>query len=275
MTAPPRLHTIYRSSPVESRKNRPPFYSKDLALRSFLEALSGIPEHDRLFVNDGQLPEPRNTLTREAGEIVQLDGVGNCRSYRACVSLAEIRPWRDDDWVYIVEDDYLHEPGAIRALIGAAAAIPHASYLTVYDHPDYYRLRRHRAFMAVARQSYRVDATEWRQVRSTCLTYAARVGALRRDAWLHYLCSRTAGAPSDYAIWATLTGWGVSFALPRILKPPSRPNSRRVARAWLRPSEHPPKVTICAARPGLATHLEEGMLGPDRDWAAIAAGFLE
>ena len=41
------------------------------------------------------------------------------------------------EWVYLVEDDYLHLPESKARLVQAAEA-GIADYLTLYDHPDKY-----------------------------------------------------------------------------------------------------------------------------------------
>ena len=268
-----RLHTVYRSAPGENRKNRPPFYSKEVALRSFVAAIDELPEGERIFVNDGDLPDPRRSLMESnATEMIQLDGVGNARSYRACVALTDARSWSDDDIVYFAEDDYLYAPGAFRRLAEAVEQIRDGAYFTLYDHPDYYSMRAHRTFSRIRRHpEHALADVSWRQVRSTCLTYAARVGAIRRDSWVHYLCSRDR-TPLDYPIWSIVEGAG-GFIVPRLLKPAPRPDELGILRRHIGRLVygHWPRNPLYACRPGLATHLETTGLSPGRDWAGVAA----
>lgn len=91
-----RYHLVCRSSPGENRKGRPWFYSKAGALASPLNAATELPPGDRIFVNDGEMPEPRASRIAAAGEVIEL-GLGNARSYRACIALVDSRVWDDDD----------------------------------------------------------------------------------------------------------------------------------------------------------------------------------
>jgi hypothetical protein len=269
-----RFHLVYRSSPGESMsKQRPTFYSKDLALASCLVASSVLPAGDRVFVCDGQLPEPRASQVAGAGEVLQLKGVGNARSYRACLGLVDTRTWDDEDVVYFAEDDYLYTPDAFVRLVDAVEALPEAMYFTLYDHPDYYRMRLHRIFMARHCSRRQVGRVSWRDVRSTTLTYGARVGALRADSWIHYLCSR-ASTPGDFAIFSIVEGAG-GCILPRLLKASVRPDERSLVRKHLRRLllRDLERHRLYALRPAAATHMETGMLAPNVDWAAVAASY--
>lgn len=266
----PRFHIIYRSSPGENQKGRPSFYSKELALSSFLSALEHAPAGDRIFVNDGALTDARADQMRTAGRVVQLPAVGNCRSYRACIGLVETADWADDDLVYMVEDDYLHLPHSLTSLVNVASALRDVDYFTLYNHPDYYALARHRSYMMLRRGRSVVDEVEWRSVRSTCLTYGARVGALRQDSWVHYLCSRPGAGPQDDAMWAIVTGAGPSLILPRLLNVGGRPDVLVVANRWARPSRRPRRRSLYVSRPSLATHLEAARLGLGTDWEGAA-----
>jgi glycosyltransferase involved in cell wall biosynthesis len=265
-----RFHTIYRSAPGENKKDRPSFYSKDLALSSFLAAMGEAPPGERIFVNDGELPDRRAAAIREGGKVVLLPGVGNCRSYRACVGIVETTDWADDDLVYLAEDDYLYRPGALTALAEAANELPDVDYFSLYDHPDLYRLARHRRFMARRRDRALVGDVQWRRVRSTCLTYAARVGALREDSWVHYMCSRPGDVPFDDDLWAILTGAWASHVVPRLLKVGGRPRIAALANRWLRPERRPKVRLLYVSRPSLATHLAAGQLGRGTDWSTIS-----
>jgi hypothetical protein len=267
-----KFHTIYRSSPGENRKSRPDFYTKTGALKSFLGAAAAGPDGERVFVNDGSMPEDRAELMRQSGaRVIELGGVGNARSYRACVALVDSSAWDDGDIVYFAEDDYLYLPEAFVALAAAFGRCTDAEYLTLYDHPEYYSRRHHARHARKDSTRFSVGDVEWRAVRSTCLTYGARVGAIRRDSWVHHLASRES-PPGDHAIWSTVVGSGSEFAIPRILRHSPKPDLRSVLAGNLKPRRRVEKSRLFAARPGLATHLESEHLSPGRNWAEVAAG---
>lgn len=267
-----RYHLVCRSSPGENRKGRPWFYSKAGALASLLNAVTELPPGDRIFVNDGEMPEPRASRIAAAGEVIELGGVGNARSYRACIALVDSRVWDDDDVVYFAEDDYLYLEDAFARLVEAVEALPESSYFTLYDHPDYYRSRSQTRFMARHRSARAVGDIRWREVRSTCLTYAARVGALRSDSWAHYLCTR-GPTPDDFPLWSIVEDAGC-FPLHRLLKASPAPYGQSLAKHNLaRLTRGKSRHRLYAPTPSLVTHVEDAMLAPGRDWSLVAAAY--
>jgi len=273
-----RLHTIYRTTGSENRKARPEWYSKSLALESYLGSLGAVGDAgDLVFVVDGPMADTELVRLRRAGEVVQLDGVGNSSSYRWALDRAYERPsWADDDLVYFAEDDYLYRPGALPALLGAATRIDAAAFLTPYDAPDYYDLDVHLRYRAQHEHDrWDVDGVTWRAVRSTTMTFAARLGALRSVAPLHVLGTR-GRYPRDFDIWSGTLTYAHRYRLARSL--PYSPRTTRVrgprpglaadARALI---GRPPGLLIAPEAP-LATHCEAPWLTPGADWAALAAG---
>ncbi len=242
------LHFIYRSSGATNLKNRPDFFDKTAALGSFLRALEGLDSpHETLFLNDGPIPEERARLMRGAGRAIDLPGLGNSGSCRRALAEASAPGPPDTDLVYISEDDYLYLPEAFRDLAAAAEAIPEAAYFTLYDHRDRYTRDddadggKARVFLAGGRH--------WRTVESSCMSYGARLGALRADLAIHLRALR-GEIPEDRAMWRQIQGLGWRGALRRGL----RPRGRR----------------LVSPIPTLATHLETEYLAPGVDWGALA-----
>jgi hypothetical protein len=238
------LHLIYRSSGGANLKNRPAFFDKRTALASFLRALErAVAPVEAIFLNDGPVPDERVRAMTGAGEVRSLPRLGNSGSYREALAAATSAGWPDDDLVYLSEDDYLYLPDAFVALAEAAQEIPRADYFTLYDHIDRYR-RTDDADGGRARLLLAGDH-HWRTVESTCMSYGARVGALRRDAWIHRRYTK-AEIPDDRTIWRFTQGLGrYRWKLPRRM--------------------------LVGAVPALATHLETEYLAPAVDWEAEAA----
>lgn len=239
-----KIHAVYRSSGGQNRKNRPPYFDKGVSLASFLLAWSQLDDRgELLFLNDGPIPDDRLRLMAGAGTVLGESGLGNAGSYRRAVALAGGRGWDAGDLVYLCEDDYLHLPDAFRRLRDAAESIADAQYFTLYDHPDRYT----RSDDADGGRSrvYAVGDRHWRTVESTCMTFAARLAALRRDAGAHRRAARSP-IPDDRTLWRSLQGLGLfrlRFARRRLVSPV----------------------------PSLATHLESEYLAPAVDWAPVAA----
>ena len=208
-----RLHVVYRSHGGENRKARPDYYSKRLALTSFLRALEAVPGRaDVLFLNDGPIPAERLALMRPAGEVVAVRGGSNRRSYRAAVALAASR-WQDrTDLVWFAEDDYLYAPDALARLLAAADRIDGADYLSMYGRlaldPASPRSRsRFRAAdrAADAPEAVEIDGTRWYRAGSTTSTFGVRGDVLAQDARLLRTMPFTGGA-WDHATCLTVQG---------------------------------------------------------------------
>ena len=197
------LHVIYRTTGGENAKPRPEAYSKTGALRSFLSSLDLVSVvGDVVFVVDGPMTRGELDRLHSLGEVIRLPGVGNASSYRHVLRIVHERTWSDDDLVYLAEDDYLYVPEAMSRLMAAAGRIERAAFFTAYDHPDYYahpsavRFARHHR-----RDRWQVDGIDWRSVRSTTMTFGARIGPLRRSTLFHVLGSR-GRYPHDFDIWS-------------------------------------------------------------------------
>lgn len=242
------ITAIYRTFDGDNTTSRPPYYSKQLAFQSFLLAWRKLPAR-RLIVaiNSPRIPPSLAPLIEaHADEVRFVETPGNARCYRTVLSWST--RLENDAVVYHAEDDYLYHPDAFVELAAAVERLPDVDYFTLYDHRDRYSrsddvsLGRPE-FVAIAGQRH------WRVVESTCMTYAARVRALKRDAGLHHLMSPRK-LPHDRLLWRMTQGIGWFW--------------------WKFP-----KRTLVSPMPSLATHLVEPYLSPVVDWAAIAARVSE
>lgn len=239
---PARLHVFYRSTGGDNRKDRPPYYSKMLCLRSFLRAFAHVRDvADVTFVNDGPMPDDRLELMRAWGTVVPLPGLGNSRSYREVLALALALPGAD--LCYFAEDDYLYTEDAFTALLAVFDEIDAADYVTLFDHADRYNRRddSRRGYSRV----YVAGGIHWRTVESTCMTFGARVARLKSDAWIHRI-GTAPKTPRDRDIWRCTLGekWY----------------------AWKFP-----KRRLLSPMPSRATHMDPGGLAPIVDWERVAA----
>lgn len=241
------IQAIYRATPASNKKHRPEWFMKRSCLGSFLRAaeVGGIGHASILFLCDGPLPEGVVSTMERRGRVEQLGGIGNSQSYLAALRRAVCSGLASDDIVYFVEDDYLHAPDALTCLGRAIADAPSGSYMTLYDHPD--RYRQSDDLRTPGRAVELFGDRHCRRVESTNMTFAARVGTLRRDRRLLALAARYTGYPHDRAMWRALQGLGPYL--------PLRTRGRRV---------------LFGAVPSLATHVEPDALAPGIDWRQLS-----
>jgi hypothetical protein len=286
------LHVVYRSHGGENAKGRPSWYSKDLALASFLAAATEVDRLDVVFLNDGPIPAPRLTTMRGRGRVHAITGGSNRASYLAALKLAVRSDWADDDLVLFAEDDYLWRPDALSSLAEAGAR-GRAEYFAPYGvgtHDDIEgrvpQWRRPRT--SRGEESVPEEVVRWVPHESTTSTFAVRVGALREDHRLLVLCCLSGG---DFDHTSLLAVQGIPrFTLRDLVShhPGTSTNPAvKLARALYltafrgavdvaslrRPAR---RRRLAAADPAVCTHMEDGWLAPapvgqERYWAELAA----
>ena len=113
-----KLHIMYRMYGGDKPEIRPDFYSKELCLRSIMVALKAASNWTFTLYYDGTAPLALVAMLKDfGGRVVNLGGLGNSEAFRVVYEKALDKS--KDDWVYFVEDDYLHKPNAIIGLLEA------------------------------------------------------------------------------------------------------------------------------------------------------------
>ncbi|WP_040155474.1 hypothetical protein [Mobilicoccus massiliensis] len=284
------VHLIYRSYGGENLKSRPAWFSKLLCAASFARAAENA-DLRVTWLNDGPVPEDRMRLFEQFGEVMTIAGgpVGMRRSYVTGLRLAIESDWPDDDIVYFCEDDYLHTPDAVEALV-AAEKQPAISYVALYgatpglanerEYPDGYQYPQGWP----ERPRIEADGFTWTPVISTASTFGARLGALRAD----YPIFRQAMVPFrnrylDHETCVLYQGQHPYHGKEFFFGPRGDfvPSARGVARAVFlvpfrvalsmragRNADDP--HLLYAATPNLGCHVELGVMNPGQDWDALA-----
>jgi hypothetical protein len=206
------------------------------------QALQRVPTSKLTFICDGPIPSTLLDIAADA-EIVAISSSGNSESLLAAVAVA--MSYADDDVLYFVEDDYLHE---VSALVKLKEVFNHIKpdYVTLYDHPDRYLPRNHphRDLPLHHYETYWAGTHHWRTVESTCMTFATTLKTLRADLGLFLTHVLPGQLPFDRLLFRRLQGLGQFAASPH----------RRV---------------LLGAIPSLATHCEALYLAPGVDWQTV------
>jgi len=286
---PVQMHVMYRSSGGENNKSRPTYYSKLLALTSFLRSVESAGVNvDVVYWNDGPIPGPQLELMQASGSLHRVRAGSNRGSYVRAIKYASKQGWDPADLVWFAEDDYLYDRTAIRSILEAARGLPDIEYFGLYG-----SVRLQPALDRTPRREPRAKAppvlqvpsedrpADWFCATATTSTFGVRVSTLLEDARLLRVCPYTGGS------WDTtscLTYQGIApFAWKRLgadLAMAPALNRLQVKAGLLvpikiavnlrallrRPSR---RRTLALTEPALATHMEEAYLAQGTDWGAV------
>lgn len=177
----------------DPHKKRPSWFSYDLCLLNFLKTLAGVSHPGQLTFTlwyDGPLnelvvsEEIRGALkhAESTGVIVEIVGghfgSGSQSAYNLQHYIAAHRSIDDDDIVYTLENDYLHQPNWLNKVNELYYSDIQFDYISLYDHADNYRLPVHRRFKS---EIFATTSQIWRTCFSTCYSKLARGRTMRED----------------------------------------------------------------------------------------------
>lgn len=198
-------------------------------------------------------------------EITSNGNVGTCRH----IFNEVINRYAPEDFLYLLEDDYLHLPGSRQALL---EGLEIADYVTLYDHPDMYHppgmtpnlfSRGDRPKSTIYLTAHR----HWRTIPSTTMTFAAKVKTLIEDRPFWLRCCEGRKIPFEQIAWVPITKqedlddvkffaenhWDIMVML--------------MFENFLAPERR--KKNLISALPGMATHTETAYLAPLIDWSKV------
>lgn len=233
-----RLTTLYRISDGGYAKVKLKHATKIHCLKNYL----------KVFGNDGLVvfadkckPETIEGLRVLGVKFVEITAGSSARSWRLVARYA-LEKLSSADFVYFLEDDYLHRPNSKEVL---AEGLEIGDYVTLYDHPDKYFSPKQGGNPLVREggEETRVlltKSTHWKLTNSTTMTFAARVSTLQADklTWWWFTRGRH---PHDFRIFKALTGSRLLRRRRRLLSP----------------------------IPGYSTHVENAFLAPITDWTRV------
>ena len=203
---------------------------------------------------------------QEAGLDLEITSNGNAGTCRYIFNEV-INRYAPEDFLYLLEDDYLHLPQSREAILEGLAI---ADYVTLYDHPDMYHPdgRGPNPFVHgdLPKSSIYLTAhTHWRTTVSTTFTYAAQVKTLLedRDVWLRFSEGKI---PAAFLAFTVLTGQDDMAEAKRFAQGGLGGLASLVFENFLIGRK---KRVLISPLPGLATHAETAYLAPLIDWTRI------
>ncbi len=273
VSAKANIYAIYRTTGSENRSERPFYYSKELCALSFARSLKNASRVSLTVINDGEPSSALPILQPVAKSIINQERKGNAGSYLGAVELA-LEQGQDDDWVYFVEDDYLHTEDSLGWLTRGVDALPAVvSYMTLYEHPNNY-YRGEGGPVTGPSFVYNVGTEYWHTVPSVCMTFSARLSALREDLSIHRRASNET-VPDDFGLWLALQGAGFPLRFGQKFPRRVRPYLNHAAMIYLRctlasKTLRQSRRRLVTSMPSRCTHLVADGLAPGVDWEAVA-----
>jgi hypothetical protein len=188
------VHVFYRHTSHNTNHGnaRPEWFSHELCLKNFLETTTGR-QDPRLkvvlhFLFDGTLTDYESDFSsRLIGEYEQseffevrapeiFDGGSDKASILRAKEIIDKKFVRPNDYVYLLENDYLHTADWVSCLADLLnSAIPF-DYVSLYDHGDKYPgtpgfLRR---YTELRSRIFVTASRHWRTAPSTCFSFIVR-----------------------------------------------------------------------------------------------------
>lgn len=214
------LTVIYRLSDNGYAKEKFAYATKFHCLNNFCKHFSRDTIH--LMVDDTNL---KNETMDTVAKMHQLDefasltihsGGSSAASWRNGVTKLDSLNLSDSDYVYFVEDDYIHRQDSMKVLLEGLAR---ADYVSLYDHADKYIPASKGGNKYIdddGTEETRVGLTEschWKLTNSTTMTLATSVQVLKEDRKIWDM--GTGGTyPQDFNMFIQLRQQGRSLITP-------------------------------------------------------------
>jgi glycosyltransferase involved in cell wall biosynthesis len=201
------LKTIYRICDHRDGGTKIPQVNKRQCFLNFIEVFGA----DNLVVVADNTSQGTIDFIRRHVGVIERTNLGNSGSFLYAAQLAF--QYRDDDLVYMVEDDYLHLPKSRRCLL---EGLQQADYVSLYDHADKYMLHSPNPLVKDGGENTKVILTpssHWKYTNSTTMTFATKVGTFKADQ--NIFRDHCKGAiPMDYYLFRALAQRGRTVLTP-------------------------------------------------------------
>lgn len=256
------LHVVYRISDKSNPKLKLPNAGKWDCLTNAVENFGAENFH---VIADNCVAETIDAL-KSTGLSLEVTANGNGGTCRHIFNEV-INRYSPDDYLYLLEDDYLHLPGSREAIL---EGLEIADYVTLYDHPDMYHPDGNGDNPFVhddmpKSSIYLTAHSHWRSTVSTTYTYAAQVKTLLkdRDVWLRFSEGKI---PAAFLAFTVLTRQDDLNEARRFLEKNWGGLAVLMVENFLSGRK---KKLLISPIPSFATHAEKNYLAPLIDWSKV------
>lgn len=231
------MKIVYRISDAGYKKEKPEYVNNEDCLKNAVSIFS-IDSFDWLVLADNISEETLAMVLKFVpAENIEHVSVGHGAG-TFNLALDKALQFDDNEAVYFIENDYLHRINSGKVIEEGLEL--GASFVSLYDHPDKYLApsRGGNPYCEGGAEDTRVyltESTHWKVTNSTTMTFAGKVGTLRRVESI--LRKHTQGSyPDDFKMFLELRQEGELLITPL---------------------------------PGYATHGETAWLAPLVDWSKV------
>jgi hypothetical protein len=190
-----KLQIFYRHVHIKAEKNsrdpnkhRPDWFSYEACFRNLLSTVRNDPQGNRVKLTvmfDGKLEDfmddfvARYQANKDLNIDLQFLDAGSDKN-SALITLHFI--YRSDildgDLVYMLENDYMHQPGWVSKVFELYESGIAFDYLSLYDHRDKYFLPMYESLQA---RLFHTRTQHWRTAPSSCGSYISEILRFRSD----------------------------------------------------------------------------------------------
>lgn len=203
MSNPIHIFTRHNNGSIHRKKEvRPSWFSFQKCFDSLL-----VDTADITVCLDGNLDS--HHVDFRGKEVIEFTGGSDAASFAFLLKTVQEKSLPDNTIVYIVEDDYLHRPNWDTIMVEAFETFD-VDHVTLYDHPDKYFLPMYNGLQSKILHS---KSVHWRTTPSTCSTYAARMGTLKKYWEIHEKYSRPEITHDGYDHTKFIELWNVGSNL--------------------------------------------------------------
>lgn len=232
------MKVFFRTTLNQAGKYRPDWFSYEACFNNFLKEFK---EEDVTVFFDGDSAD--HFVSKSNLKIVDIQAGSETKSFLSLIHYIIEQDYKDDEVIYIVEDDYLHREGSAKILQEAFDQFPNAYYITLYDHFDKYV----NGYYDKSAPNFPIQIltskhAHWRTTPSTTNTFATRFKTLKEDYDIHKeFSSPEKKTTDDHFKFISLWNKGRS---------------------------------VISCIPGYSTHVENSLMSPTIDWEKVSGSSL-
>lgn len=201
-------HCNFSSNSVT--KDRPEWFTREKCFNNLLRTTDRNKNIDITIMFDGE-PDVDHFINKYDVNIIKKKGGTDGHSFLNMVEYVETLDLDDNDIIYFLEDDYIHQYGWVDIMLEGFSSIS-VDYITLYDHNDKYFLPSYQNLQSKILVTKNIH---WRTTPSTTNTYACRFKIFKKHIHIHKeYCDLDRGFTRDHDKFIRLWQEGSNLISP-------------------------------------------------------------